>query len=107
MQGLGKLKAETDRVAGRKTLMSTQIALQRPRFITSSVDLVSGDMIVGQLHDVIHVIVSPTDMQNVHEAVMRPRDRFERRHSLELALKRPFAFKSCAVDHFHRAPRSG
>src|SRR5205085_10075057 len=64
----------------------------------------AGDMIVGQFHDVIKVLVSPSDMQDVDEPVMCPRDGLECGHALEFTQERAFIFESVAINHFHSAP---
>src|ERR1700730_19032155 len=71
------------------------------------VDLAAGHVIVGQLHDVIEIIVRTPDMQDVDETGVRARYRFESGHALKLALKRALTFERRTIDHFHRAQSAG
>ena len=87
--------------------MTVQIALQRSRFVSNGINIAPGHVIVREFHNIVEVLASPAHVQNVDEAVMRARDRFERGHALKFTLKRAFAFKRDAIDHFDRPPRSG
>src|SRR5205823_1708392 len=82
-------------------------ALQRARLIVDHVDLAAGQMVVGQFHAVIKIFARPADVQNVDEAGVSARNRFERRHAFELAQKRPFTLKRAAVNNFHRPQCTG
>ena len=87
--------------------MARQITFQGARFVLNAVDAATGQVIVGQLHDVVQVVARSTDVQNVDEPIVGARDRFECRHALELALKCALAFEGDARHHFYRAPCAG
>ena len=63
--------------------------------------------VVCQFHDVIEIafVVSASDVQNINETGMGPRDWFESGHALELALECAFAVERRAINNFHCAPR--
>ena len=81
----------------------------------AGVDVRAGLTIVRQFHDVVKkrrrgtggVLFRAPDMEDVHEAVVRPRDRLETRHPLELAVERTLVFKGVAVNDLHRPQRAG
>ena len=59
--------------------------------------------IVCQLHDVVEVIVVPTNLQDVDQAFMRAGDGFEFLNAAEFALERAAVFKIFAIDNFDGA----
>src|SRR5206468_1813822 len=68
--------------------------------------LLPGDNIISQLHDVVEVILSATDLQNIDKPIMRTRDRFELLDPIELALEGPRMFEGGAINDLHRAIRA-
>ena len=64
------------------------------------VDVAASQMIIGQFHDVIEVVARATDMQNVDEACMCTRDRFEAGHAFEFTSKGALGFERAAVNNF-------
>ena len=84
-----------------------QLTIQCARFVMNNVDLASGDVIVGQLHRVIEIIVRPSDVQDVDKSGVRARDRFEGGHAVKLALKRTLTFERAPVNDLHRAQSAG
>ena len=87
--------------------VAREIGPQRARFVAANIDFAPLQMIVRQLHAVIEIISGSPDVQDVDKAVMRARDRLERRHPFEFSEKRTFAFERAAVDDFYRAERTG
>jgi len=79
-----------------------QFAFQRARFVMDDVDVAASQMIIGQFHDVIEVVARATDMQNVDEACVCTRDRFEAGHAFEFTSKGALGFERAAVNNFDR-----
>ena len=50
--------------------MPGEITFQRSRLISNAIDVVAGNMIVGQLHDIIEIIAGAAHMEDVDEPVM-------------------------------------
>ena len=59
--------------------------------------------IVGQLHDVIEIVLTPPDLENMHQSWMRAGDRFEILDAGELALEWAAVVEGTSVDYFHGA----
>ena len=77
------------------------------RSLTGHVDLATGDMVVGQLHNIIEVIFGAADVQDIDKSGMGAGDRFKAGHALKLALEGPFTFKGTSMNDFDRAQRAG
>ena len=86
----------------------TQLRLERLRRVTSNLDLGAADLIIGQLHHVIEKSArdAPPDVQDIDEAFMRARDRFEGRHTLELAIEGALRFEGGTVNDLYRSQRA-
>src|SRR2546425_545753 len=62
--------------------------------------------IVGQLHHVVEVFVGAADLQDVHQPIVRPRNRLELLDATKLPLEGPGVFERAAINDLNRPQRA-
>ena len=101
-QRFGEQQPDANTFIGRQGV--PQLRLERFRCVTSDLDLSAADLIIGQFHHVIEEAArhAPADMEDIDEAIVRARDRFEGRHAFEFAIESALALEGVAINHLHR-----
>jgi hypothetical protein len=86
-----------------KTSALRQDAVKRLWAIRLRIDLLAGELIIGQFHHVIKVSLLPTDMKHIQLAVVSTRYGFEPVETAVFTVESPPCIEMILIDDLHRA----
>src|SRR2546425_9097 len=109
LQRRRQLHSQLEAFAKRKSSAQVQFALEGLGRVIASMNLLAGLLIIGQLHYIIKVALGivPPDMEHVHLAFVRARNRFKLLNTAKLAFVGTLLLERAAIYNFYRAICAG
>ena len=105
-QGIRQGEADLQTLLNRQTLMLRHLAGERSGRVALGVNFLAPHLIVGQFHHVIETILVPSDVENIHLAVVGAGDRLELLDAVEFPFERAVVLEGVAINDFGRPVRA-
>lgn len=100
-------RAQPDAFADGQTLAPPAIVGKSPRHVLFRNDDLAGVDVIAEFHHVIKIAggIVASHLENIHQAIVQPRDRFKFEHAIELTLKSTALFECARMHSLDRAVR--